>query len=87
MLKTIHRYYKDHRTLDKLSKSGVCILNKLPIGYNQKKTIFNFCFDINIQRWVTWTDLKLNDYPCISSSFSSVTLPPQELLRFNPSLA
>lgn len=91
MLKLIHKYYRGSRTLDKLTSSATCILNKLPIdSFNHrpsKKTVFDFCFDINTQRWMGWKELRITEHPCITSSFQSVTLPAQELLRLNPGLA
>jgi len=89
MTKTINQYYSGSSFIDKLSSSPTCILSKMPIQApgKAKKTIFDFCFDINLQRWVAWSDLKLEEHPCITPNFHNVELPVEELLKLNPSLA
>ena len=89
LLKLVHRYYGGNKLLDKLSSSPTCILNKFPKenANIQKKTVFDYCFDMKTQKWTTWHDLKLDEYPCITSDFQRVTLPVQELLKYNPELS
>ncbi len=89
MTKTINQYYSGSSFIDKLSSSPTCILSKMPIQApgKAKKTIFDFCFDINLQRWVAWSDLKLKEHPFITPNFHNVELPVEELLKLNPSLA
>ena len=86
---TIHQYYSGSSFIDKLMSSPACVLSKLPTKSENKskKTIFDFCFDISLQKWVCWKDLKLEAQPCITPNFHSVALPIDEMLKFNPGLA
>jgi hypothetical protein len=87
--KAINQYDSGSSFIDKLSSGPTCILSKMPIQApgKAKKMIFDFCFDINLQRWVAWSGLKLEEHPFITPNFHNFELPVEKLLKLNLSLA
>ena len=90
LITTVKNYYKDNSQELLDSFPSIFFLK----FFGQKPTsitspnlgIYDYCFDLQTQKWAPWNEITLLEYQEISPEFIGVRLPAQELIKFNPAL-
>ena len=52
--------------------------------FDKQNDIFDYCYAVSEQRWVTWQYVNIQENGVISSSFENDYLDIREILRLNP---